>query len=91
MEKAVEAFGFEKHWIKWVMTLVSTTSISLLVNGSPKKLFYPSRGPRQGDSLSPFLFIIMMEGLSRTIKDAVEEGTIKGLRLYEEFPTTTHQ
>jgi hypothetical protein len=91
MEKAVEAFGFEKHWIKWVMTLVSTTSISLLVNGSPTKLFYPSRGPRQGDSLSPFLFIIMMEGLSRTIKDAMEEGTIKGLIMYEEFPTKNYQ
>jgi hypothetical protein len=91
MEKALEAFGFDKHWIKWVMTLVSTTSFSLLVNGAPTKPFYPSRGLRQGDPLSPFMFIIMMEGLSRTIKDAMEEGTIKGLRLYEECPTTTHQ
>jgi hypothetical protein len=91
MEKAMEAFGFDKHWIKWVMTLVSMTSFSLLVNGAPTKPFYPSRGLRQGDPLSPFLFIIMMEGLRRTIKDAIEEGTIKGLRLYEECPTTTHQ
>jgi hypothetical protein len=91
MEKAMEAFGFDKHWIKWVMTLVSTTSFSLLVNGAPTKPFYPSRGLRQGDPLSPFLFIIMMEGLSRTIKFAMKEGTIKGLRLYEECPTTTHQ
>jgi hypothetical protein len=91
MEKEMEAFVFEKHWIKWVMALVSTNSFSLLVNGAPTKPFYPSRGLRQGDPLSPFLFIIMMEGLSRTIKVAMEEGTIKGLRVYEEFPTTTHK
>jgi len=60
------------------MTLVSTTSFSLLVNGAPTKPFYPSRGLTQGDLLSPFLFIIMMEGLRKTIKDAIEGGNIKG-------------
>jgi hypothetical protein len=91
MEKTMEAYGFDNHWIKWVMTLVSMTSFSILVNGAPAKPFYPSRGLRQGDPLSPFLFILMMEGLSRSIKVATTEGTIKGLQLYEDNPTTTHQ
>jgi hypothetical protein len=69
MEKTMEAYGFDNQWIKWVMALVSTTSFSILVNGAPTKPFYPSRGIRQGDPLSPFLFILMMEGLSRTIKE----------------------
>jgi hypothetical protein len=89
MTKRMEAYSFDNHLIQWVMTLVSTTSFSILVNGSPSKPFYPSRDLRQGDPLSPFLFIFMMEGLSRTIKDATEEGTIKGLQLYEYCPTTT--
>jgi hypothetical protein len=70
MAKMMEAFGFDQHWIKWIINLVSTTSFLLLVNGAPTKPFYPSRGIRQGDPLSPFLFILMMEGLSRSIKNA---------------------
>jgi len=91
MTKTMEAYGFDNHLIQWVMTLVSTTSFSILVNGSPAKPFYPSWGLRQGDPLSPFLFILMMEGLSRTIKAANEACTIKGLQLYEDCPSTTHQ
>jgi len=69
MEKTMEPYGFYNHWIKWVMTLVSMTNFSILVNGASTKPFYPSRVLRQGDPLSPFLFLLMMEGLSRTIKD----------------------
>jgi len=79
MEKTMESYGFDNFWIKWVMTLVFTTSFSILVNGSPAKPIYPSWGLRQGDSLFPFLFILMMEGLRRTIKATTTKGTIKGL------------
>ena len=72
MEKTMEAYGFDNHWIKWVMNLVSMTSFSLLVNGAPTKPFYPSKGLKQKDPFSAFLFIIMMEGLSITIKDAMK-------------------
>jgi hypothetical protein len=49
-------------------------SFSLLVNGAPAKPFYPSRGIRQGDSLSHFMFILMMEGISRIIKTTMTKG-----------------
>eukprot|EP00253_Pinus_taeda_P035691 PITA_35691 len=63
------------------MVLVTIASSSILLNGDPSKTFKPSGGLTQGDPLSPFLFILMMEGLGRAIRAAKEEGRIQGLRL----------
>jgi hypothetical protein len=91
MDKTLEDFCFDQHWIKWIITLVSTTSFSLLINGAPTKPFYPSRGIRQGDPLSPFLFILMMEGMSKSVNNTTTTGEIKGLKPFENCPTSTHQ
>lgn len=91
IKKVVTAFGFYHNWVRWVMALVTTSSFSILVNGSPSELFLPSRGLRQGDLLSPFLFILMMEGLGRSIKHAREMGKIQGLQLSENGQVLTHQ
>jgi hypothetical protein len=80
MEKMLVAYGFDAYWIKWVMALVTSPSFSILLNGAPAKPFYPSRGIFQGYPLSPFLFVIIMEGLSRSIKAANNEGEISGLK-----------
>eukprot|EP00253_Pinus_taeda_P018901 PITA_18901 len=77
--------------VRWVMALVTSSSFSILVNGSPSKTFNPSRGLRQGDPLSPFLFILMMEGLGQYIKHAKEVGNIKGLQLSENGQALTYQ
>ena len=68
-------------------SLVFTTSYSLLINGAPAKPFWPMRGIRQGDPFFPFLFILMMEGLKRSIKSATATGEITGLKPFEKFPT----
>lgn len=73
------------------MALVTSSSFSILVNGSPSEIFLPSRGLKQGDPLSPFLFILMMEGLGRTIKHAKVTGKIQGLQLSENGQALTHQ
>eukprot|EP00253_Pinus_taeda_P024397 PITA_24397 len=81
MKKVLIAFGFDHNWARWVMALVTSSSFSILVNGSPSEIFTPSRGLRQGDPLSPFLFILMMEGLGRSINQAKVLGKIKSLQL----------
>eukprot|EP00253_Pinus_taeda_P006789 PITA_06789 len=73
------------------MALVTLPNFSILVNGVPSEIFTPSKGLRQGDPLSPFLFILVMEGLGRTIKSAKVSGKIKGLQLVENGQALTHQ
>eukprot|EP00253_Pinus_taeda_P017843 PITA_17843 len=71
------AFGFCHSWVQWIMSLISSSHFSLLVNGLPSRPFKPSRVIRQGDPLSPFLFVIMAEGLGRHIKKALHSNQLK--------------
>lgn len=85
------AFGFKHDWVKWIGNLVSTTFFSILANGSPSATFPASRGLRQGDPLSPFLFILLVEGLGRTLKAHQNQGEITGLGPHEGMKPQTHQ
>eukprot|EP00253_Pinus_taeda_P028496 PITA_28496 len=91
LEAVLAAFGFDHQWINWILALIKYSSFSILVNGSPSETFTPSRGIRQGDPLSPFLFVILMEGLSRLILKAKVEGNLRGLHPLQSIPATTHQ
>eukprot|EP00253_Pinus_taeda_P002690 PITA_02690 len=71
MQKMLTAFVFSPPWVRWVMNLISSTFFSILINDIPSFPFHPSIGIRQGDPLSPFLFVIMAEGLGRCIKEAL--------------------
>ncbi|XP_026377852.1 uncharacterized protein LOC113272180 [Papaver somniferum] len=71
--------GFHQDWVKLVQQCVTTTSIALLINGSPSASFTPSRGIRQGDLLSPYLFLIIMEGFSRIIQSQILQGNLNGI------------
>lgn len=80
LEKVMRCFGFNDKWINWVMQCISTVSFSILINGGPMGFFNPMRGLRQGDPLSPFLFILGAEVLSRLIQKAEESGAIHGIK-----------
>lgn len=82
--------GFHRTFIGWIQQCISTTSMSLLLNGSPYGYFKPSRGLRQGDPISPYLFIIVMECLSRLFHRAEQQNIIKGITISRGGPTTTH-
>lgn len=72
-------FGFRELWVRWMKECVTTARISILVNGSPTDEFSHSKGLRQGDPLSPFLFNIVMEGLNLLLGRAKDLGLIKGV------------
>lgn len=91
LEAILEAFCFCRQWISWVLALIKSSRFSILVNGAPSEPFSPSRGIRQVDPLSPFLFVILMEGLSRIIAKKRVHGVIKGLQPIRTLPATTHQ
>lgn len=61
-------------------TLIFNNSLSILVNGSPTKDFVVSRGLRQGDPLSPFLFLMVVEELSAMMKKASNVGDFNGFQ-----------
>ena len=56
--KVLQYKGFPKLWLEWVHRILSTGSSSILLNGVPGKSFYCKRGVRQGDPLSPLLYVI---------------------------------
>jgi hypothetical protein len=82
MRVVLAAFGFSTDWIAWIMSLISSTFFSILVNGVPSQAFSPTRGIWQGDPFSPFLFVIMAEGLDRYIKASIQNGSLQGLPLH---------
>jgi len=53
----------------------------MLVNDSLAKEFYPKKGLRQGDSLAPFLFLIVGKGLARVLRMTIEKNTIDSLEI----------
>eukprot|EP00253_Pinus_taeda_P007997 PITA_07997 len=90
IQKILNAFGFDPSWTRWILSLLSSSLFSILINGIPSETFRPSRGIRQGDPLSPFLFVIIAEGLGRTIKSASLTHRLKGLS-FNNSPSFSHQ
>ena len=74
--------------IQWIMGCISSTSFAILINGSASARFNITRGIRQGCPLSPLLFLIVMEGLSRLIASAKRNGDISGLKIMEHYYLT---
>lgn len=71
-------YGFGENWCMWIKHCISTSRFSILVNGNPVGFFSSSRGLRQGDPISPFLFVLVVDALSRMIEAAVGGSFLSG-------------
>ncbi|KAJ0946971.1 putative RNA-directed DNA polymerase [Helianthus annuus] len=86
----MENMDFPLKWISWIKGCLVSGRGSVLVNGSPSKEFRFKRGLRQGDPLSPFLFIIAMEVITLFINRACASGLYHGCKLPNGGPNITH-
>ena len=86
----MERMGFCARWVALMMSYVKSVSYSIMVNGEPIGLIHPKKRIRQGDPLSPFLFLLCTECLHALIKHSVRNGDIKGFSLCKWGPKLTH-
>lgn len=71
--------GFCENWVGWIKKFLESTYIQVLDNGFPMMEFAPQRGLRQGDPFAPFMFTIVMEGLSGMMREVVKKNMFEGL------------
>ncbi|XP_050290252.1 uncharacterized protein LOC126728482 [Quercus robur] len=90
LEAKMRRMGFDEKWIRLMMICMTTVSYSILINGEPTSVIVPTRGIRQSDPLSPFLFLLCTEGLNGLITQASNRGHIKGYALSRNSQRLTH-
>ncbi|CAN6554841.1 unnamed protein product [Malus baccata var. baccata] len=86
----MSSLGFAPLFCSWIKECISSVSFSVLINGSPTGYFRPNRGLRQGDPLSPFLFLLCTEGFSMLIRRSLERGVLHGFKISSTGVPLTH-
>nr|GEY59126.1 putative RNA-directed DNA polymerase, eukaryota, reverse transcriptase zinc-binding domain protein [Tanacetum cinerariifolium] len=82
--------GFRVTWKSWIKDCLESSRTSALINGSPTSKFNVRRDLRQGEPLSPFLFIIIMEGLYVAISDSIHSCLVRGINIGSSNITLSH-
>lgn len=81
--------GFDRRWVKIIMACVTSVQYSVRFNSMKTEVFKPTRGLRQGDPLSPYLFLLVAEGLSSMLKGAEDKGELEGIKVCRDAPMIT--
>jgi hypothetical protein len=77
--EVLQSRGFSEKWISWIKQLVIGGSIGIMVNGKDSPYFKPGKGLRQGDPISPLLFNLVGDVLTRMLDKAARSGLVKGM------------
>ncbi|GJT61251.1 RNA-directed DNA polymerase, eukaryota, reverse transcriptase zinc-binding domain protein [Tanacetum coccineum] len=81
LDEVLRKFGFGDKWCNWIQCCLRSSRGSIIINGSPTEEFQFFKGLKQGDPLSPFLFILIMEILHLSFQRVVDAGMFKGIQL----------
>ncbi|KAJ8751095.1 hypothetical protein K2173_016276 [Erythroxylum novogranatense] len=90
LQAVMRKMGFNDRWLGLTAQCVTFVSYRVLQQGTFIGPIFPSRGLRQGDPLSPYLFIICAEALSRLIQARVAQGAIHGVKIVTCTPVISH-
>uniref|UniRef100_A0A803QPG7 Reverse transcriptase domain-containing protein n=1 Tax=Cannabis sativa TaxID=3483 RepID=A0A803QPG7_CANSA len=90
LHEVLKGNGFDSGVCSLIMECVSSVSFSVLINGVPQKKFEPKRGLRQGDPLSPFLFLLCHDVFSKLIMRQQAKGLVQGISLSRSRPAVSH-
>nr|GEW34298.1 RNA-directed DNA polymerase, eukaryota [Tanacetum cinerariifolium] len=80
LDEILSKFGFGHKWRMWIQSCLTSSRGSIIINGSPTEEFQFYKGLKQGDPLSPFLFILIMESLHLSFQRVVDAGMFKGIQ-----------
>ncbi|XP_072952512.1 uncharacterized protein [Typha angustifolia] len=81
--EVLRRMGFPTRWCNWVQACIASPRFALLINGSPTTWITPRSGLRQGDPISPYLFIIVTQVLLGLINEKAAQGLLRGFRVRE--------
>jgi hypothetical protein len=69
--------GFDENWMRWMTNIFTSGTSSILLNGVPGKTFHCRRGVRQGDPLSPLLFVLAADLVQTLLNKATQDNLLK--------------
>jgi hypothetical protein len=73
----MSSLSLPDNWIRWVTNILNSASTAILLNGIPRKFFKCKRGVRQGDPLSPLLFVLAAKLLQILVNQAASQGLLQ--------------
>ena len=90
LEKMMRRMGFDERWIQLIMKCCASVKYRFKLNGSLTEEVIPGRGLRQGDPISPYMFLICVEAFSSMLNQADQNGRLEGIKIFHGAPSFNH-